>query len=96
MFNFNEMGLKYRDSVMARMTNNFIIMSYYNTLELLAMAKFDYKNLPTNIENEFIEKAIELGVLIERPANTWGFDAKKSDELNEMATKNNNDPTLPF
>ena len=61
MFNFNEMGVKYRDSVMARMTNNFIIMSYYNTLELLAMAKFNYKNLPQNIENEFIEKSMIRG-----------------------------------
>ena len=64
MFNFNEMGLKYRDSVMARMTNNFIIMSYYNTLELLAMATFDYKNLPPNIENEFIEKAMIRGGVV--------------------------------
>ena len=64
MFNFNEMGVKYRDSVMARMTNNFIIMSYYNTLELLAMAKFDYKNLPQNIENEFIEKAMIRGGVV--------------------------------
>lgn len=64
MFNFNEMGVKYRDSVMARMTNNFITMSYYNTLELLAMAKFDYKNLPQNIENEFIEKAMIRGGVV--------------------------------
>ena len=64
MFNFNEMGVKYRDSVLARMTNNFIIMSYYNTLELLAMSKFNYKNLPTNIENDFIEKAFIRGGVV--------------------------------
>ena len=67
----------------------------YSKNKLEKELKFNCK-FGTNKVREFIEKAIELGVLIERPANTWGFDAKKSDELNEMATKNNNDPTLPF
>ena len=67
----------------------------YSKNKLEKELKFNCK-LGTNKVREFIEKAIELGVLIERPANTWGFDAKKSDEVNEMATKNNNDPTLPF
>ena len=45
---------------------------------------------------DFMEKAIEFGILIERPGNTWGFNKDKADEINEKLNNNSNDPTLPF
>lgn len=48
----------------------------------------------TKIRN-FIAKAIELGVLFERPGNTWGFSKEKADEI-QNAVKEGKDPTLPF
>ena len=43
----------------------------------------------------FINKAIELGVLIERPGGTWGFSQEKSTDILDQL-KEGGDPTLPF
>ena len=49
----------------------------------------------TNKVRNFISKAIELGVLIERPGGTWGFCREKLTELNKRLEEGG-DPTLPF
>lgn len=51
--------------------------------------------LGTNKVRNFISKAIELGVLIERPGGTWGFCREKLTELNKRLEEGG-DPTLPF
>ena len=43
----------------------------------------------------FINYAIETGILIERPGNTWGFNKERLDEVNKDLNENG-DPTLPF
>lgn len=43
----------------------------------------------------FLSKAIELGILIERPGNTWGFCQEASDKLSEKIEAGE-DPELPF
>ena len=43
----------------------------------------------------FINYAIEVGILIERPGNTWGFNKERLDEVNEDLNESE-DPTLPF
>ena len=58
--------------------------------ELKSACKFG----TTKIRN-FINKAIELGVLIERPGNTWGFCNERAEEI-KAKTEMNEDPTLPF
>ena len=50
----------------------------------------------SNKVRDFMEKAIEFGILIEGPGNTWGFNKDKADEINEKLNNNSNDPTLPF
>lgn len=50
----------------------------------------------TNKVRDFIDKAIEFGVIIERPANTWGYDKDRAREVIEKLDNKNNDPTLPF
>ena len=42
-----------------------------------------------------INYAIETGILIERPGNTWGFNKERLDEVNKDLNENG-DPTLPF
>ena len=49
----------------------------------------------TNKVRNFISKAIDLGVLIERPGGTWGFCREKLTELNKKLEEGG-DPTLPF
>ena len=49
----------------------------------------------TNKVRNFISKAIDLGVLIERPGGTWGFCREKLTELNKRLEEGG-DPTLPF
>ena len=49
----------------------------------------------TNKVRNFISKAIDLGVLIERPGGTWGFCREKLTELNKKLEEGE-DPTLPF
>ena len=49
----------------------------------------------TNKVRNFISKAIDLGVLIERPGGTWGFCREKFTELNKKLEEGG-DPTLPF
>lgn len=49
----------------------------------------------TNKVRNFISKAIDLGVLIERPGGTWGFCREKLTELNKKLDEGG-DPTLPF
>ena len=49
----------------------------------------------TNKVRNFISKAIELGVLFERPGGTWGFCREKLTELNKRLEEGG-DPTLPF
>lgn len=44
---------------------------------------------------KFINTAIDLGILIERPGNTWGFSQEKLNEVNERKNSDE-DPTLPF
>lgn len=51
-----DLGTKYRDSVLAKMEKNYQLFSFYNTIELLALSKFNYKNLPDGIFNELIER----------------------------------------
>ena len=58
--------------------------------ELKSACKFG----TTKIRN-FINKAIEVGVLIERPGNTWGFCNERVEEI-KAKTGMNEDPTLPF
>lgn len=58
--------------------------------ELKSACKFG----TTKIRN-FINKAIEVGVLIERPGNTWGFCNERVEEI-KSKTGMNEDPTLPF
>ena len=36
-----DLGTKYRDSVLAKMEKNYQLFSFYNTIELLALSKFD-------------------------------------------------------
>ena len=50
----------------------------------------------TNKVRDFIDKAIEFGVIIERPGNTWGYDKDRAREVIEKLDNKNNDPTLPF
>lgn len=50
----------------------------------------------TNKVRDFIDKAVELGVIIERAGNTWGFNKDRAIEVNEKLENKNNDPTLPF
>lgn len=50
----------------------------------------------TNKVRDFIDKAVELGVLIERPGNTWGYDKDRAREVIEKSDNKNNDPTMPF
>ena len=49
----------------------------------------------TNKVRNFISKAIDLGVLIERPGGTWGFCREKLTELNKKLEEGG-DPTLLF
>ena len=56
LFDSMDLGTKYRDSVLSKMEKNYQLFSFYNTIELLAMSKFDYKNLPDGIYNELIER----------------------------------------
>ena len=50
----------------------------------------------TNKVRDFIDKAVEFGVLIERPGNTWGYNKDKANEINEKFENVSIDPTLPF
>ena len=50
----------------------------------------------TNKVRDFIDKAIEFGMIIERPGNTWGYDKDRAREVIEKLDNKNNDPTLPF
>ena len=43
----------------------------------------------------FINYAIEVGILIERPGKTWGFSKSALDALNQKINEGT-DPTLPF
>lgn len=43
----------------------------------------------------FINYAIEVGILIERPGSTWGFSKERLEEVNEDLNESE-DPTLPF
>lgn len=52
-------------------------------------------NFGTTKIRAFINKAIELGVLIERPGSTWGFSQEKSTDILDQL-KEGGDPTLPF
>lgn len=51
-----DLGTQYRDSVLARMEKNYQLFSFYNTIEMLAMSKFEYKNLPDGVFTELIER----------------------------------------
>ena len=48
----------------------------------------------TKIRN-FINKAIEVGVLFERPGGTWGFSKEKANEIKQQSAMNG-EPLLPF
>ena len=50
----------------------------------------------TNKVRDFIDKAIEFGVIIERPGNTWGYNKDRAIEFIEKLDNKNNDPTMPF
>ena len=43
----------------------------------------------------FINFAIEKGILIERPGNTWGFSKQRLEEVNKDLNESA-EPTLPF
>ena len=58
--------------------------------DLKAACKFG----TTKIRN-FINKAIEVGVLIERPGSTWGFCKEKANEIKERKEMNE-ESFLPF
>lgn len=51
-----DLGTRYRDSVLAKMEKNYQLFSFYNTIEMLAMSKFEYTNLPDGLYNELIER----------------------------------------
>lgn len=51
-----DLGTKYRDSVLAKMEKNYQLFSFYNTIELLALSKFEYKKLPEGIFSELVER----------------------------------------
>ena len=48
----------------------------------------------TKIRN-FINKAIEVGVLFERPGGTWGFSKEKANEIKQQSAMNG-EALLPF
>ena len=48
----------------------------------------------TKIRN-FINKAIEVGILFERPGGTWGFSKEKANEIKQQSAMNG-EPLLPF